>query len=468
MKSILFLYSNQLFHHSLIPHYIDEVYVLEHPKFYDGGNNMNFNKKKIILHRASILAYIDTYSSYHYISYEHFKYPSISKNTSSLYVFDVVDYTLQNELCSKYTNLTILDTPMFLNTLENLIEDDITNHSTFYKKQLKRYDIKKVDKTYDTENRNPIPKQHSFDFKSLDYEYTKNQEKYIKKAKQFCEKHFKHNYGTIDNFYMPVTRKNAIQWMNDFFECRFKYFGKYQDAIIPNQPLLFHSLCSPLLNIGLITPKDVLNKLQHTKAPIQTYEGFLRQLIGWREFERLLYARFYNDIVGKNYFNHKRKINKSWYEGTTGITPVDITIKKAFKYGYLHHIERLMIMSNIMNLCRLKPEDVYQWFMEFSIDSYEWVMVGCVYSMGLWSDGGVSMRKPYISSSNYIDKMSNSRFVKDGWRDIWDALFYDFIVTYKKQLNNTSYKRNLYHWNRKSKKEQKDIQELASNFLRNS
>ena len=108
---------------------------------------------------------------------------------------------------------------------------------------------------------------------------------------------------------------------------------------------------------------------------------------------------FRNEI---NYFNHKKKLNSKWYSGETGIRPIDDSIKFAFKTGYLHHIIRLMIMSNFMNLCRLDPYECYKWFMEFAVDSYDWVMIQNVYSMGQWADGGLTMRKPYISSDNYV------------------------------------------------------------------
>ena len=110
----------------------------------------------------------------------------------------------------------------------------------------------------------------------------------------------------------------------------------------------------------------------------------------------------YDDIVNKNYFQHTNKITKDWYYGTTEIQPLDNAITTAFDTGYLHHIIRLMVVSNLFNLFEIRPDDVYQWFMEFSVDSYDWVMIQNVYSMGLWVDQGLTMRKPYLASSNYI------------------------------------------------------------------
>ena len=131
-----------------------------------------------------------------------------------------------------------------------------------------------------------------------------------------------------------------------------------------------------------------------------------------------------------NFWNFKRKIPNSFYSGTTGIEPIDITIKKTLNYGYNHHIERLMIIGNFMLLCEFHPNEVYKWFMEMYVDSYDWVMVPNVYGMSQFSDGGVMSSKPYISSSNYLIKMSN--FKKGTWQDTWDGLFWNFLNNQKK------------------------------------
>ena len=167
-----------------------------------------------------------------------------------------------------------------------------------------------------------------------------------------------------------------------------------------------------------------------------------------------------------NIFQNKKKLNRKWYNGTLGILPVDDTIKSAFKYGYLHHILRLMVMSNFMNLCEIHPDEVYKWFMEFSVDSYDWVMIQNVYSMGMWSDGGLTMRKPYISTDNYILNMSNYP-KKNDWGEIWKSLYYNFLEKHQKILLKTPYGRNLVNWNKKSKKEKNEILNIGRNFLKN-
>ena len=127
----------------------------------------------------------------------------------------------------------------------------------------------------------------------------------------------------------------------------------------------------------------------------------------------------------ENFFNHKNSFTESWLEGNTGLTPLDQTLKNVYKNGWSHHIERLMIIANIMNLCEIEPKKVYEWFMEMFVDAYDWVMVPNVYGMGLFSDGGIFSTKPYICGSNYFLKMMD--FKKGPWCDTLDGLYWRFI-----------------------------------------
>ena len=151
----------------------------------------------------------------------------------------------------------------------------------------------------------------------------------------------------------------------------------------------------------------------------------MRQILGWREFIRGVYQVKGTEERTKNFWNFDRKIPKSFYDGTTGIQPIDDVIKKVNKTAYAHHIERLMILGNFMVLCEFHPNEVYKWFMELFIDAYDWVMVPNVYGMSLHADGGLMSTKPYISSSNYIMKMSN--YSKGDWQATWDGLFWTFM-----------------------------------------
>ena len=190
---------------------------------------------------------------------------------------------------------------------------------------------------------------------------------------------------------------------------------------------MFHSVLSPLINIGLITPDQILSKIRKLQNiyNFNSVEGFVRQIIGWREFVRGIYQNYDKKLEEGNFFKHKRLFTESWYNGTTGLPPLDHSIYNANKYGWTHHIERLMILINIMNLCEIQPKIVYRWFMEMFVDSSDWVMSPNVFGMGLFSDGGIFSSKPYICGSSYFLKMMD--FKKGEWCDIMDGLYWRFI-----------------------------------------
>jgi deoxyribodipyrimidine photolyase-related protein len=225
------------------------------------------------------------------------------------------------------------------------------------------------------------------------------------------------------------TFKDADNWLNEFLQNRFEKFGIYEDAIVAKETVLYHSVLSPMLNIGLLTPKQIIDKAlaigEEKNIPLNSLEGFIRQIIGWREFIRIVYEREGSKQRNTNYWKFTKKIPSSFWTGTTGIPPIDQTIQKILETGYCHHIERLMVLGNFMLLCEFDPDEVYKWFMEMFIDAYDWVMVPNVYGMTQFADGGLMTTKPYISGSNYLMKMSD--YEKGDWQAIWDGLFWRFM-----------------------------------------
>lgn len=247
----------------------------------------------------------------------------------------------------------------------------------------------------------------------------------------FVESAFKDHPGSVENFWIPVTTADAKKWLEVFLHERLHLFGDYQDAITDRAPFLFHSLISPLLNSGLLTPDfvcdEILKKYNKNKNTVHlnSVEGIIRQIIGWREFVRGIYQNFEDVESTINFWNHKRKLTRDWYTGDTQIPVLDYAIKKAEKWGYNHHIERLMVVSNMMLLCEIDPKEVHRWFMEMFVDSADWVMGPNVYGMGQFSDGGIFATKPYICGSNYYLKMSD--FKKGDWCEVVDGLYWRFI-----------------------------------------
>jgi len=413
---------HQLFHKKYLPKNIKKIILWEHPQYF---TKYNFNKKKLILHRASMKHYYDYLKKNKYnIQYINFnKTPTYKKAT----LFDPIDKI-------KIPNTTLIESPNFLLTKENYDaykkkKGDSYMFHWFYLWGKKIVDIIPNVKSKDKENRKKLPK----DIDIPDMPKNSNK-KYIQSAIKYVNKHFKNNYGDTENFLFPISHATAKKWLKDFIKKRFENFGKYQDAIDKENDFLFHSYLSTSINIGLLNPLEIIDEIRKVKGiPMNSYEGYIRQLF-WREYQRYCYMYF--DFSNKNYFGNKKKITKEWYDGTTGIDPIDDCIEKGFHQGYLNHIQRLMIVGNFMNLSGMNPMDGFKWFMEFSCDSYEWVMYQNVLDMAFCVTGarqnGGTMAKPYISSSNYIIKMSN--YKKGDWSEKWDTLYHNFIKNNKKKL----------------------------------
>ena len=278
--------------------------------------------------------------------------------------------------------------------------------------------------SFDKDNRKKIPKDTKIPlFPKI------NETKHTQTLKPIIENMFAKHPGSTDNFWLATNVNDVNKLLNFFIKEKSNLFGDYEDAVTQQDNIVFHSALSPYLNLGLVTPDIIIKKilLHHDKTPIKlnSLEGYIRQVLGWREFMRGVYQNYSLEMESKNFFDHNRKMKNCWYEGNTGLPPLDHAIQNATTYGWSHHIERLMILSNIMNLCEIHPTIVYKWFMEMFVDSAEWVMVPNVYGMGLYSDGGIFATKPYICGSSYFLKMMD--FKKGDWCNTMDGLYWRFI-----------------------------------------
>ena len=363
-----------------------------------------------------------------------------SKNIKEVSSFEIEDKFFEKKitLFLKKENIkwNIVQTPMFLNS-----RNDFKNYlkkskkpfmATFYKDVRKKSGILIGSDanpiggkwSFDEDNRNKLPKNITIP-KFPKIGETNN----TKKLKPIIEKLFSDHPGNTDNFWFATEYEDVLKILNFFIKEKLNLFGDYEDAVNQQNNVLFHSTLSPYINLGLITPELVIKKVlefhKKKKIRLNSLEGFIRQIIGWREFMRGIYQSYSNEMETRNFFKQNRKMKKSWYEGNTGLPPLDYSIKNAVDYGWSHHIERLMILSNIMNLCEIKPTIVYRWFMEMFVDSSDWVMVPNVYGMGLFSDGGIFATKPYICGSSYFMKMMD--FKKGDWCNTMDGLYWRFI-----------------------------------------
>ncbi|MFT7434651.1 MAG: deoxyribodipyrimidine photolyase-related protein [Psychromonas sp.] len=488
-KSINIIFPHQLFAESILIENGHEIYLIEEYLFF---KQYYFHKQKIAFHRASMKHYKDYLENkghkVNYIDTNHnlsdirlFKEEIDRQNIIEINVIDPVDNWLEKRLkkSSENCQLYVHSSPQFLNTREDLssfFRKDKKSffQTSFYKQQRKRLNIL-IDKdqqpeggqwTFDTDNRKKYPKG-----KTPPSIYFPETSSYWTEALTYIDINFKDNPGDLSNCPIyPITYKEADDWLKQFLEYRFYDFGIYEDAIVRQQSFLNHSILSPLLNSGIILPDYVLEKslsfAEKEKIPINSTEGFVRQIIGWREFIRGMYICKGSYARTQNFWNFKNKIPSSFYDGTTGIDPVDETIKAVLKTGYCHHIERLMVLGNFMLLCEFHPDEVYKWFMELFIDAYDWVMVPNVYGMSQFSDGGTFATKPYVGGSNYIKKMSN--YPKGNWEQVWDGLFWRFIDKHQDFFKKNPRTSMMYHTYKRMPEEKKHIHlGNAQTFLEN-
>ncbi len=217
--------------------------------------------------------------------------------------------------------------------------------------------------------------------------------------------------GSLADFDLAVTRQQASSALGNFVAQRLADFGPYEDAMSQNEETLWHSVLSPYLNLGILEPMQLIEAAERAyhegRAPIQSVEGFIRQILGWREFMYWQYWRQMPGFKQKNTWGHHNPVPDFFWTGETEMNCLRHVIQRAIRRGYVHHIERLMVLSNFAMLAQLDPAQVNDWFMAFFIDAYDWVMPPNVIGMGLNADGGLTATKPYIASANYIDKMSD-------------------------------------------------------------
>jgi len=484
-RAVNLAFPHQLFAESPLLENGHEIYLLEEYLFF---RQYAFHKQKLAFHRASMRSYKNYLEEkgikVHYID-------SINKlsdvrvllqnlekeGVREIHVIDPTDDWLERRLRKTSVKLKFYESPLFLNTREENVRFFRTEkksffQTTFYKQQRKRLNILLDEDdnpaggkwTYDTENRKKYPKG-----KTPPAVHFPDRFPVWDEAVQYVETHYSNNPGELSkNPLYPVDFKTATSWLQQFLDYRFYDFGVYEDAIVHDASILHHSVLSPLMNVGLLLPENVLKQslsfAQEENIPINSTEGLVRQIIGWREFIRGIYECKGGYSRTRNFWDFHKKIPTSFYDGTTGIAPIDHTIKKVLKTGYAHHIERLMILGNFMLLCEFDPDEVYRWFMELFIDAYDWVMVPNIYGMSQYADGGLFATKPYIGGSNYIRKMSD--YNGGDWEATWDGLFWRFIHKHPDFFESNPRLSMMYRtWQRMPEEKQSTHLENAEAFL---
>lgn len=438
----------------------DPVYFTKYP----------FHKSKLLFHRASMKAYYDFLKDkdidVKYIDYNK-PYMDIFKTGDTITYYDPEDFDLTSKLARTSARILVLDNPNFLldsrgiqaylseiARTQKLKNGQVPRHflhdASFYR-WIRRYlnilmDGSKpaFDKwTFDSENRKPFPKNTKEPIKDKIY---KN--KYYDEAADYVNMHFGANFGAVNPIY-PVTFADTCAVVKSFIKNKLALFGPYEDAIGQDINVGYHSGLSAMLNVGLIMPRDLIKEvlkvydvadLKQKRTLITSVEGFIRQVIGWREYMRLLYRIHGREIKTMNYFGNTGKLSREWFNATTAnvyknkMPIIYDMIKKTHDRAYLHHIERLMVMGNFALYNEINPREIYDWYMICFIDAYDWVMMANVYGMSQYALEGMSMtQRPYLCGSSYLLKMSD--YKKGPWCEYWDALFYNFVNKHRAKLN---------------------------------
>lgn len=290
---------------------------------------------------------------------------------------------------------------------------------------------------------------------------------------------FLNNFGELDDFNFAVTCEDAALVVDEFIDVHLSEFGATQDAMLSDDPFLNHSLLSFYINVGFVDPLDLCRRAERAylegKAPLNAVEGFIRQVIGWREYMRGVYWLKMPDYGGENFFGNERPLPNFYWTGATDMNCVATVVRETRSNAYAHHIQRLMITGSFALIAGIDPKQVHEWYLEVYADAYEWVEMPNVIGMSQFADGGVVGTKPYAASGNYISKMSdyceNCSFnvKKRAGHDAcpFNSLYWDFLDRNRSLLaDNRRLARQYATWDRMEETVRKDVIDSAARFLK--
>ena len=319
----------------------------------------------------------------------------------------------------------------------------------FYREMRKKYGLLMDENSkpeggewnYDSENRKP-PKECL----NIPATYTSEPDEISREVIELVGKKFADHFGGLEPFYFAVTQDQALYALDKFIDERLKNFGDYQDAMVEGEPWMYHSHISFYINIGLLNPLECCKKAEAAykegSAPLNAVEGFIRQILGWREYIRGIYWLKMPDYETENFLNADRKLPDLYWGGQTKMNCLKQCVSETKENAYAHHIQRLMVLGNFALIAGLSPEEVNEWYLIVYADAYQWVELPNVTGMVLFADGGVLGSKPYAASGAYINKMSDyckncsySPTKKNGPKACpFNYLYWDFMVRNNKVL----------------------------------
>lgn len=292
------------------------------------------------------------------------------------------------------------------------------------------------------------------------------------------ERRFGNHFGDLTPFWFGVTRAQAKAALEQFIDTALAKFGDYQDAMLEGEKFLYHSLLSLYINAGLLDPLEVCRRIEAAykdgNAPLNAAEGFIRQIIGWREYVRGIYWLKMPDYVEENFFANTRALPDFYWTGETNMACLRAAITQTKEEAYAHHIQRLMVTGNFALIAGIDPKQVHEWYLAVYADAYEWVELPNTLGMSQFADGGLLGSKPYASSGNYIHKMSDhckgcAYDVKQKTGDgacPFNPLYWDFLVRNRDKLAGNPRMAQMYRtWDRIAEDKQAAYLNSAAKFL---
>ncbi|MEM6557149.1 MAG: cryptochrome/photolyase family protein, partial [Pseudomonadota bacterium] len=289
---------------------------------------------------------------------------------------------------------------------------------------------------------------------------------------------FNDHFGDLEPFWFGVTRTQAQAALDYFIDNALANFGDYQDAMLEGEKFLYHSLLSLYLNAGLLDPLEICERVEQAyrdgRAPLNAAEGFIRQIIGWREYVRGIYWLKMPGYVDLNFFENKRDLPEFYWTAETEMACMKAAISQTKEDAYAHHIQRLMVTGNFALLAGIDPKQVHEWYLAVYADAYEWVELPNTLGMSQFADGGVLGSKPYAASGNYINKMSDhckqcSYNVKKKTGSNacpFNPLYWDFLHRNRDRLNGNPRMAQMYRtWDRMSDDKKADYLDSAASVL---
>ena len=466
MKSVLILYPHQLFPVEELPQ-VDSVIMVEDPLSFGTDQELpaRLHKQKIILIRAAMRRYAEEVLWPAGFKVDYIELDVFMQTTDLLekvrkfdrtIMFDPANETLtlrllqaRRDMGENAPAIEFLATPNFFLKEHEIRQYFAERHThpfeEFYQWQRERFNIliedyKPVGGAWIIPSKAAKIGEQPLGMRVF------GDNKWVVDATKYVQEHFPNNPGS-ESFVWPTSHAEAADWLQNFLQNRLEGFGTHNDLIDSKSSWLHHSALSACLNLGLLSPQQVVTAAlnRHAESPVSldSLECFVRQILGWREYIRGISLVGGASLRQANPLKANRKLSSSWYDGTTGIPPFDDMVQKVLAKGYANHTERLFIAGTLMTICEIDPSDIHQWFSELFIDAQDWALTPNIYSLSQFADNSTLDGGPYICTSKAL--LDKSDYQRGEWCNVWDGLYWRFIEKHKATLKKTPKMRAVVH-----------------------